>query len=379
MKKPRIAAVAATGVLWAAISAAETLSGNDPMLNQSRPQEEAIAGTPLPYREELVTFGNPAAAGVQLAGTLTLPQGTKRFPAIVLIAGSGTNDRNEEIAGHKLALFLADALTRQGYAVLRYDKRGVAESTGDYSSATTLDFASDVTAAVAHLRRRLDIDIAKVGLIGHSEGGTIAAIAAAKDPSLAFIVMMAGFALPGKVLVAEQIRRIAITDGQPREAATRTFNLNRRSYDVIAASKDQREAEARVRKLLTSAKPKPTNAEFDQAIHFTKLPYMRFILAYDPAAAFSEVRVPVLALNGSKDLVVPPDLNLPALRKALTDDQDVTVVEMPGLNHLFQHAETGSPGEFVKIEETLAPEVLSLISHWIVKHTDSRRSDRSDN
>ena len=369
MKKPKIAAVVATGVMWVAIAVAENLSGNDPMLNQSRPQEEAIDATPLPYREELVTFGNPAAAAVRLAGTLTLPQGTKRSAAIVLIAGSGTNDRNEEIAGHKLALVLADALTRQGYAVLRYDKRGVAKSTGDYSSATTLDFASDVTAAVAYLRRRPDIDIAKVGLIGHSEGGTIAAIVGAKDPSLAFIVMMAGFALPGKVLVAEQIRRIAITDGQPREAATRTFNLNRRLYDVIAASKDQNEAEARVRKLLTSANPKPTEAEFDQAILFTKLPYMRFILAYDPAAALSEVRVPVLALSGSKDLVVPPDLNLPALRKALTHDQDVTVVEMPGLNHLFQHAETGSPREFVEIEETLAPELLSLISHWIVEHT----------
>jgi len=266
-------------------------------------------------------------------------------------------------------LILADALTRQGYAVLRYDKRGVARSTGDYSNATTLDFASDVMAAIAYLKARSDINSAKVGLIGHSEGATIAAIVAAKDPSLAFIVMMAGFAIPGRILVAEQTRRTAMIDGETREAATQTYNLNRRLYDAIAASSDQREAEARVRDLLSTAKPQPTEAESHQVLHFTELPYMRFILAYDPTAALEQVRVPVLALSGTKDLIVPSDLNLPALRKALAHDRDVTVVELPGLNHFFQHAETGSPREFGKIEETLAPEVLSLTTRWAVEHT----------
>lgn len=365
MKMTNVGTVAAVGVIWAA----GALAADDPMLKQHRPQEESIAAARSPYREELMMFSNPAAVGVQLAGTLTVPPGTQRFPAIVIIAGSGPNDRNEEIAGHKPALVLADALTRRGYAVLRYDKRGVAKSTGDHSSATTLDFASDVAAAIAYLRSRPDIDGAEVGLIGHSEGGTIAAIVAAKDPGLAFIVMMAGFALPGRVLVAEQIRRIGIVEGETQQAATQTFNLNRRLYDAIAASKDQREAERGVRELLTSARPKPTQAQFDQALQFTELPYMRFMLAYDPAASFEEVRVPVLALCGSKDLVVPPDLNLPALRKALAHNRDVTVVEMPDLNHFFQHAETGSPREFAKIEETMAPEVLSLVSNWIGEHT----------
>jgi pimeloyl-ACP methyl ester carboxylesterase len=365
MKTTHIGTVAAIGVIWAA----RALAADDPTLNQHRPQEKSIVAAPVPYREELVTFSNPAAVGVQLAGTLTVPRGAERFPAIVIIAGSGPNDRNEEIAGHKPGLVLADALTRRGYAVLRYDKRGVAKSTGDHSNATTLDFASDVTAAIAYLRSRPDIDSARVGLIGHSEGGTIAAIVAAKDSGLAFIVMMAGFALPGKVLVAEQIRRIGIIEGETREAAAQTFNLNRRLYDAIAASKDQREAQARVRQLLTSAKPEPTQAQFDQALQFTELPYMRFMLAYDPTASLEEVRVPVLALYGSKDLVVPPDLNLPALRKALAQNREITVVEMPGLNHFFQHAETGSPREFGKIEETMAPEVLSLVSKWIVERT----------
>jgi pimeloyl-ACP methyl ester carboxylesterase len=369
MKRSRSAKLAATVLVWGASALAEGWAGDDSKLNQHRPQEESIAATPLPYREELVTFDNPAAAGARLAGTLSLPQGMGRFPAIVYVAGSGENDRNEEIAGHKLALVLADALARQGYAVLRYDKRGVAKSTGDYSSATTLDFASDATAAVGYLRHRPDIDIARSGLVGHSEGGTIAALVAAKDPDLAFIVMMGGFALPGKILVAEQIRRVGMVDGQTRAAATRTFNLNRRLYDAIAASADEREAEARVREILEAAKPKPTKDDFDQAILFAKLPYMRFILGFDPTAALSKVRIPVLALCGSKDLVVPPDLNVPALRKALSRDQDVTVVEVPGLNHLFQHAQTGSPREFARIEETLAPEVLSLTSHWIEEHT----------
>jgi uncharacterized protein len=365
MSTTKVGTVAAMGLVWAA----RALGAGDPMMNQHRPQEESILAAPLPYREELVTFSNPAAVRVHLAGTLTVPRGTERLPAVVIIAGSGPHDRNEEIAGHKPALVLADALTRRGYAVLRYDKRGVAKSTGDHSSATTLDFASDVTAAIAYLRSRPDIDGAEVGLIGHSEGGTIAAIVAAKDPRLAFIVMMAGFAVPGRVLVAEQIRRIGIVEGETPEAATQAFNLNRRLYDAIAASKDQREAEARVRKLLASARPRPTQAQFDQALQFTELPYMRFMLAHDPSKSFEEVRVPVLALCGSRDLVVPPDVNIPALRKALAHNRDVTIVEMPDLNHFFQHAATGSPREFGKIEETMAPEVLSLISNWIVEHT----------
>lgn len=192
-----------------------------------------------------------------------------------------------------------------------------------------------------------------MGLIGHSEGGTTAAMVAAKDSSLAFIVMMAGFTIPGKILVAEQTRRIAIADGQAHAIATQTYNLNRRLYDAIAASKDQSDAEAHVQKILAAAKPKPEKDQTEQAILFTKLPSMRFILAFDPAQMLGDVRVPVLALYGSKDLVVPADLNLPVLREALTHDRDVTIKEMPGLNHLFQHAETGSLREFEEIEETL--------------------------
>jgi hypothetical protein len=363
-----IAAVAAITAVWGVQAYAGSAAGNDAHRNQRRPQEEGIAAAALPYREDLVAFDNSAAAGVRLAGTLTLPAGAGPFPGVVLISGSGPNTRDEELSGHKLALVLADALTRNGCAVLRFDKRGVAKSTGDYDAATTLDFASDAKAAVAYLRGRSDIVRARVGLGGHSEGGTIAAMVAAQDPDLAFIVMMAGFSVPGKVLVAEQTRRVAIADGQSEAMAVRTYDLNRQLYDAIAASKGQIDAEARVRKILAAAKPKPGKDEADLAILFTKLPYMRFVLAFDPAPMLGDVQVPVLALYGSKDLVVPADLNIPVLRETLSHDKDVTIKEIPGLNHLFQHARTGSPREFAEIQETLSPEALSVISQWVAQH-----------
>jgi len=353
------------GATIAVVLAAQATAGDPPR----RPQEAAIAAAPAPYREEIVAFENPVAAGVRLAGTLTLPRGSKRFPAILIVTGSGNHDRNAQVAGHELPLVLADAFTKQGYAVLRYDKRGVAKSTGDYQSANTLDFASDAAAAVTYLRSRSDIDTAKVGIVGHSEGATIGAILAAKDSKLAFIVMMAGFALKGDVLVAEQNRRFAIANGEAKEAAATTYNLNRHLYEAIGASKDQSEAEARTREILTSAKPEPDQNEIDQAMMFARLPYMRFILAYDPTQPLTQVRVPVLYLCGSKDLVLPPDVNLPPLRKDLAGNRGVTVVELPGLNHMFQHAETGSPKEFAQIEETVAPEVVTLMTRWVAKHT----------
>ena len=368
MKTSKIAAVATITVVWGMQAFAGSLADSNAPHCKRRPQEEAIAAMPSPYRAEPVDFDNPAAAEVRLAGTLTLPQGAGPFQAVVLISGSGPNNRDEEQAGHKLALVLADAITRDGYAVLRYDKRGVGKSTGDYDAATTLDSASDASAAVAYLRSRSDIAQTKVGLIGHSEGGTIAAMVAAKDPSLAFIVMMAGFSIPGKVLVAEQTRRIAIANGQAQALAAQQYDLNLHLYDAIAVSKDQRAAEARVRKILAAAKPRPGKEQAEQAILFTKLPSMRFILAFDPAQMLGDVQVPVLALYGSKDLVVPADLNISALRESLKHNKDVTIEEMPNLNHLFQHAKTGSPREFEEIEETLSPDVIVIISEWVARH-----------
>jgi dienelactone hydrolase len=200
-----ISSVLAAGTMFlftAPALAEDTASANPPPIPR-RPQEDAIAAAPLPYREETVAFDNPAVPGVRLAGTLTLPNSGSPFAAAILIAGSGRNDRDEPIrngdgtaSGHKPMLVLADALTRQGYAVLRYDKRGVGKSSGDYAAATTMDFISDARAAIAYLRSRPDIDGARLTLIGHSEGATIGALLAADDPTVAGVVMMAGFAEP---------------------------------------------------------------------------------------------------------------------------------------------------------------------------------------
>jgi pimeloyl-ACP methyl ester carboxylesterase len=343
----------------------------DPSATPRRPQEEAIAAGPRPYREETVAFDNPAAPGVRLVGTLTLPNGGGPFPAAIFLGGSGRHDRDETIADHKPGLVLADALARQGCAVLRYDKRGAGQSTGDYAPAIFTDFISDAKAALAYLRSRPEIAGAKVGIVGHSEGATIGAILAADDPSVAFVVMLAGFANAGNVLVAEQIRRFDLAEGKPAAEADRTYNLNRACFDAIAAAKDQADAESQVRRILAAADPAPAKALADQALKFARMPSMRFILAYDPAPSLRRLRAPVLALDGSKDTVVPPDINLPALRAALAQDADATVVVLPGLNHFFQLAGTGAPSEMPRIEQTLAPEALAIIVPWVGAHASA--------
>jgi uncharacterized protein len=369
MTHPKPIALVALAALLIAPCLAEAADSAAPP-KPHRPQEEAIAKAPLPYREETVVFDNPAAPGVQLAGTLTLPNGAGPFPAAVLIAGSGKNDRDENFGGdHKPFLLLADALTRQGYAVLRYDKRGVGKSTGSAGAATTADFTSDAAAAIAYLRRRADIDAAGLGLIGHSEGGAIAAMLAAGDPTVAYIVSLAGVSVPFKTLVAEQTRLQAVATGTAPAWAARSYDLNVRLFDQIAAAKDQADAEARVRQVAAGVDPETSKADVDQALHYARSAYMRYVLTADPTPALRQLRIPVLALAGSKDLIVPPDLNLPALRKALAGDRDVTVVELPGLNHFFQPAETGLNPEFSTIETTLAPQVIATILPWIARHT----------
>lgn len=355
-------------VLMVSLGGPATAADTQP---RPRPQEEAIAASPAPYRAEPVTFD--AAPGVRLSGTLTLPHRHGPFAAAILLTGSGQNDRDETVADHKPMLVLADALTRAGYAVLRYDKRGAGKSTGNFDAATMADLTADAAKALAYLRSRPDIDRTRIGLIGHSEGGTIATVLAADDPHIAYVVMMAGFAAPAKMLVAEQIRRIDVVNGTLPAAAAQTYDLNMKLFGAIADAKDQNGAEAGVRKVLAAASPPPSRGETDQALMFARMPAMRYILAYDPTNSLRRVRVPVLALAGSKDLVVPPDINLPALRKALAQDRDVTIVELPDLNHFFQTARTGAPQEFSTIEETLSPQVTATMIPWIARHVTARR------
>jgi hypothetical protein len=324
---------------------------------------------PYPYREEQVAFDD-AAANVRLAGTLTLPPGVGPFPAVVLVAGSGANTRNEPILGHQIFLVLADDLTRHGIAVLRYDKRGVGASTGDYAKATTMDFANDAEAAVVWLRGRPEVDAGHVGLVGHSEGGLIVPIVAVRDPKVAFIVMMAGPGVDGLDILLEQGRLIAKAMGATDAKVAENGALQRQLFDIVRSEKDPALADAKLKTALDAyakANGLPEATVEAQAGTFNS-DWFRFFFDYDPATALRQVRCPVLALSGSLDLQVPPDQNLPPIRAALAHDADATIVELPGLNHLFQPAKTGSPAEYGQIEETIAPVALDTITDWILKH-----------
>lgn len=323
---------------------------------------------PFPYRTEEVTVDS--APGVKLAGTLTLPQGKGPFPAVVMITGSGAQDRDETILGHKPFAVIADRLTRDGIAVLRMDDRGFAKSTGDFASATDDDFAVDTAADVAYLRTRPDIDPAKIGLIGHSEGGLVAPKVAARDPKIAFIVLMAGPGVPLFDVLKLQRDKLAPAMGQTPDQIHRAEVLMDHVMEAMRGSKDEAEAHARALKVVkaeggdlirSDAQAEQTAAEFSSG-------WMRDLLDYDPRPTLAKVRCPILALNGSKDGQVPPDQNLPAIRAATRGNPDVTIVELPNLNHLFQTAKTGAVGEYADIEETVAPIALDEMSSWIRKH-----------
>jgi len=331
-----------------------------------RPQEEAIAAGPLPYQEQIVTFDN-AQAKVSLAGTLTVPEGKGPFPAVVLISGSGPNTRDENVFEHKIFVVLADHLARRGIAVLRYDKRGVGKSTGDYAQATTADFTSDAEAAAAWLRVQPGIDTRHVGLIGHSEGGLIAPAVAVTDPKIAFIVLMAGPGLPGDQLLLKQQALIGKASSIPDAVLTQNLAVSARVFAAVKGAKSEAEAIAAAKAVLDPEVAKGTlpRDRADASIKQVTSPWIRSFLASDPVPVLQKVRVPVLAINGSLDMQVPPAEDLAAIKAALKADQDVTVAELPGLNHLFQEAKTGAPSEYATIEQTVSPLALKTVGDWI--------------
>jgi pimeloyl-ACP methyl ester carboxylesterase len=320
---------------------------------------------PFPYRVEEVSFDS--APGVRLAGTLTLPAGKGPFPAAVLITGSGAQDRDEAIMGHKPFLVLADALTRRGIAVLRTDDRGFAKSTGDFAKATSEDFAADTEAGVAYLRGRREIDGRRIGLIGHSEGGMIGPLVAVKDPRVAFVVMMAGPGVPTRELMAAQREAVARTAGISADAVARNEAVMGQVEAALAQAKDWDEAQADAAKVLTDAGMPAVGAA--TTIKQLGSVWYKWFIAYDPRPTLAQIRVPVLAIGGDKDVQVVAKQNLPAIREALKDNPGAEVVELPGLNHLFQTADTGGPAEYARIEETISPTALDLITDWVVKTT----------
>lgn len=341
-----------------------------PVPARARPQ---LPAKPYPYREEEVGFDS--APGVKLAGTLTLPAGEGPFPAAVLITGSGAQDRDEYLLGHRPFLVLADHLTREGVAVLRYDDRGYGKSTGRFQTATSTDFAADAAAAVAFLRGRKEIDPRRVGLIGHSEGGMVAPMAAVKDPKIAFVVLLAGPGAPSRQLMAAQRAAVGKIMGVPADAIARNEVMAGRIDAVLADTADWEMAKVEVTKLIgegAAAAGRPA----DQVIAANQLlftAWYREFIAYDPRPNLAKLAMPVLAVNGANDLQVVASQNLPAIREALKANKDATVVELPGLNHLFQTSSTGDPRDYGRIEETFAPQALTIISDWVVAHTGARR------
>ena len=358
---------------WSQTGAEEKLefTRSDQPLELRRPQNPA---KPYPYREEQISFSNPAA-GVSLAGTLTLPKGAGPFPAALLIAGSGPHDRDEALANHRPFLVLADHLTRNGIAVLRYDKRGIGQSSGSVDKATTLDLAADAQAAIAYLKTRKEIDPSKIALIGHSEGAMIAPLLASQSKDVACVVLLAAPATIGEDTLLHQSELIGRAGGLTDEQLEASLNFDHAAYDLVRTETDTAVLNEKLNGLvkgsaLDAAMPP---AVLEPQLRMMESPWFRFFLDYDPLPNLKALHVPVLALYGQKDLQVPVKPNLALLQQALQDggNKDVDVRELPGLNHLFQHAYSGTPTEYAAIEETFSPEALQLISGWLLHHSNN--------
>lgn len=331
---------------------------------------------PFPYIEENIKYENPIAKAT-LSGTLTIPRSNKPCPAVILIAGSGPNDRNETIFGHKPFLVLADHLTKKGIAVLRFDKRGIGESTGDYKKCNSEDFAADVLAGIKYLKTRREIDTSKIGLIGHSEGGLIAPMVASKSKDVAYIVMMAGPGVTGEEILYEQGTLMLKAMGSTKEEIAQERALQKEMFSIVMNEKDTNTAAKQLKEVFEKSmkelpqEKKPDANALESEIDGVNSRWFRYFLTCDPTVFLKNVKVPVLALNGSLDLQVSSKQNLPVIAKALNEagNKDYQTIEFPKLNHLFQTCETGSLTEYAKIEETITPMVLNTISDWVLKKT----------
>jgi pimeloyl-ACP methyl ester carboxylesterase len=353
-----------------------TLKRTPERVESRRPQHPV---PPYPYVEEEVSYQN---GPIRLAGTLTKPQGAGPFPVVLLITGSGAQDRDETILGHKLFLVLADHLTRKGIAVLRMDDRGVGGSTGVLTDAGIEDLASDVLTGVGYLRSRKDVRADRIGLIGHSEGGMVAPLVASRTKDVAFMVLLAAPGLTGEEVLLEQIGLVLKAEREvPDAEVAKARERQARALAILKDNTDDATARKRLDALEAEELAKLTEAEKQEYASFKAqaaaqmqtivTPWFRSFVRYDPRVALLRVSCPVLALNGATDVQVAAKANLSAIARALQDggNTDVTVKELPGLNHLFQHSATGAIGEYGRIEETFAPQALDEISRWIIART----------
>ncbi len=333
-----------------------------------RPQEPK---RPFPYVEEDVTFENRKDA-VTLSGTLTLPKKEGIFPAVVLISGSGPQNRNEEILEHKPFLVLSDYLTRHGIAVLRYDDRGVGESTGKFAGATSYDFSNDARAAVEFLKNRPEVNSEEIGILGHSEGGMIAPMLAVDDKDIAFLVLLAAPGVGGDKVLLSQKERLEIKSGVPENLVKQSQEIFRGAYHIIKEMEPGEQMYAAVfNHFKENFGPGAEEGTISQISKQLVDPWTVAFVKHDPAVVLKKVNVPVLAINGKNDFQVISDINLPAIENALekAENKNVTIRNYDNLNHLFQESETGLSHEYGEIEQTIAPEVLEDVTTWILKTT----------
>ncbi|TXF88925.1 alpha/beta fold hydrolase [Neolewinella aurantiaca] len=348
-----------------------------PITITARPQDPVD----FPYERSAVNFPG-GADGVVIAGELTMPAKGKPKAAIVLVSGSGPQDRNAYLGSqinHSPFLVLSDYLTRKGYAVLRYDDRGVGESTGEFRSATSDDFALDATAAVAYLRSLKELKKVPIGVAGHSEGGMIAPVVASRDEELDFVILMAAPAVSIDSLMLEQRRQVGLSMGQPEMLIRRDEPTLRAAYAWIKDNPDLSQEdyveglygvfEEQLKNLPPALQksivdPRAFNAQYVKPL---SSPWMRRFIAFEPKDFLSQLSIPVLAINGLLDTQVDGMTNLNAIAEtmAINGNKDVTITPLLGLNHLFQPAETGSPTEYGTIEVTFDPTALEAIGRWL--------------
>lgn len=330
---------------------------------------------PFEYNVEEVFFQNTQDS-ITLAGTFTYPRTGRNFPVAILISGSGPQNRNSEIFGHKSFWVLADYLTNQGIAVLRYDDRGVGESTGNFSKATSVDFAEDVVAAIAYLKSRKEINLNKIGLIGHSEGGIIAPMVASENKNVAFVVSMAGVMLPGSELLLLQKELQLQSMGSSEVFITKEIEFDKGIMKLINASTSdslKRNLEKYTSEYFKKNPKFASDHGMTETYYKTLIvesyssPWLSNFIKYDPKNALESLECPLFALNGEKDLQVPAKENLEVLEHISTIDssKNFTLKSYSGLNHLFQECKTGTLMEYGQIEQTLSPQVLQDIAEWI--------------
>ncbi|MFA6359544.1 MAG: alpha/beta fold hydrolase [Dysgonamonadaceae bacterium] len=344
---------------------------------QLRPQEPK---EPYPYKVEEIVFTN-LKEKIDLSATLTLPKEKEKSPAVVLIAGSGPNDRDETVFGHKPFWVLADYLTRNGIAVLRFDKRGTGESGGEYFTATTQDFADDAEAALNYLKKRREIDTSNLGLIGHSEGGIIAPIIAARNNDVKFIVLMAGLGVSGAELSLAQnqfaFNKTSISEREKEDLdkILRSIYESVTNWSEYVGSNEERDTLKKELGVLWENLPQEIQPQVKKDVFVEKTtsniasPWFRSFLKTDPLVYLEKVSIPVLAINGENDTQVEYQTNLNKIEAALkkANNKHYTVKSYPQLNHLFQESTTGEIDEYGKIEQTISPEVLSDITNWILE------------